>query len=290
MKTSILRFDSIKLSLAELLIGTHSVTMVLMKVRFIASIFAVFALATTRFRTPLQSPPIPPTVLFRATSPLNFSCPFSPEGMNPAPDLFVEIAAQSHVLYDDGFAKGLSNLLVLPNRTLLDLHAGLGQLYTALERNCVNVNYLGLEPARNVMDISGHHLSLGGGTEMVVPQLCWADMRLPISLGRKFDVVVAIIADSIGDREAILSKADNYIRAGGMDAKGIFLDNVVRLAKETIVLGWHTNNLLKEMKARGAMYDSYASKRMKESSDMEWIKSRVAVFRVHQNKSAVTIP
>ena len=115
--------------------------------------------------------------------------------MGPAPDLFVEIASQSHVLHEDGFSKGLSKLLVLPNRTLLDLNTGLGQLYTSLERNCVNVNYLGLEPAHNVMDISGHHMSLKDGTEMVVPQFFWAEMRFPISMERKFDVVVAIIAD-----------------------------------------------------------------------------------------------
>ena len=84
--------------------------------------YNVFALATTRFRAPLQSPPVLPIVSFSAKSPLIFSCPFSPEGMDPDPDLFVEISAQSHVLHDNGFSKGISNLLVLPNRTLLDQH------------------------------------------------------------------------------------------------------------------------------------------------------------------------
>ena len=68
-------------------------------------------------------------------------------------------------------------------------------------------------------------------------------MRLIINMGRKFDVVVANISNSIGYMEAIIAKADNYIRAGGMDAKSIFLVNAVRLAKKSIVLGWHTNHL-----------------------------------------------
>ena len=263
--------------------------MVLAKLRLAAYAVVVLVAAITPFWTPLQYPTVPAVSLCRTKPLLNFSCPFSPDGMDYAPDLLVDIADQSHILHDDGFAKGISNLLALPNRTLLELHAGLGQLHAALERNCVDVNYMGLEPARNVMDFSGHRISLRDGTEMIIPQLCWADTRLPLDLGLDFDVVVAVIADSKGDREAILSKGDNYIWAGGIDAKGIFLDNVVRFAKETIVLGWHTDNLLKEMKARGAVYDSAATKSMKESSDMEWIKSRVAVFRVHESKSAAIV-
>ena len=91
--------------------------------------------------------------------------------MDYAPKPFVETESQSHILHEDRFTKGLLNLLALPNRTLLELHAVLENLHAALERNCVDVNYMGLEPAGNVMNFPRLRLSLRDGTEMIVPQL-----------------------------------------------------------------------------------------------------------------------
>ena len=80
-------------------------------------------------------------------------------------------------------------------RTVLDLNAALGQMWTAMDDSKFEVSYLGLDWAPNIMDIVGQTFPLIDGSEShVVPPLCWANPSVPFDLGKSFDFVISIVS------------------------------------------------------------------------------------------------
>ena len=152
-------------------------------------------------------------------------------------------------------------------RTVLDLNAALGQMWTAMDDSKFEVSYLGLDWAPNIMDIVGQTFPLIDGSEShVVPPLCWANPSVPFDLGKSFDVVISIVS-------------------GGQFVKkrreGWYLDNLLRPAGDTIVVAWRTDvDVVEEMRKRGAEYDESATAELSKASKIDFHRNHIKVFRL----------
>lgn len=207
---------------------------------------------------------------------LRETCPFEPDehtGLEFTP----QEARESQIGFDRGLMDGLVEIMMIGNvnngevsggerTSVVDLMASAGQMFVALDRWGIDVNYLGLDWARNVMDVVGQSLPIGGDEEYVVPAICWADPSRPFDLEKKFDLAIAI------------SGAGQHVPPEGEQS---FLDNLVRASGDIVVVAWRTKlNLIGEMKVRGANYDQKATERLRDLSKWGFLKGHVMVFRL----------
>ena len=154
----------------------------------------------------------------------------------------------------------------------------MGQLYTALDEiEDVNINYMGLDWATDVIDLVGRNVPLRDDDSYIVPALCWANPSFPLDireiLGTTFDVAIGVVG--IG----------KFVRPGN---EGAFLENLVQAVTGgedgggVVVVAWRTDavNVQEEMSKRGATFDKGATVRLRYEIVFPFLKSSFEVYWV----------
>jgi 2-polyprenyl-3-methyl-5-hydroxy-6-metoxy-1,4-benzoquinol methylase len=186
------------------------------------------------------------------------------------------VIAEHHVEFDDGFGTALSSFLA--SSSIYDIGAGVGQLGALLKKKQSLVDYSGFDGGNNIESMWGMNTYVRGGVSHVVPEICWIDASVPVTLPIR-DWVVSI---EVGEHIPPEHEAQ-------------FMDNLVGLCTNGVIMSWaipgqggrgHINEksntyIVSEMKKRGFKYDKDQSETFRNAitGTSWWLKSSVMVFR-----------
>ncbi|KAJ1469801.1 hypothetical protein T484DRAFT_1981466 [Baffinella frigidus] len=186
------------------------------------------------------------------------------------------VIARWHVVFDDGFGTALSSFL--GSASIYDIGAGVGQLAVLLAKKNSLVDYAGFDGGNNIQRMWGKLTPLRGDQNHVVPEICWIDAAVPVTLPKRSWVVSFEVGEHIPKK-----------------SEAQFLDNLVALCTEGVVVSWaipgqpgrnHINSrsnahIIAEMEKRGLVYDAAQATAFRDTvgQDTWWLKRSLMVFR-----------
>jgi hypothetical protein len=211
------------------------------------------------------------------------TCPFKPPGGGDSAIqtsggwLYDEsVIAAHHVAFDDGFGTAL--VAFLGSSSIYDIGAGVGQLGRLLENKQAPVDYAGFDGGNNIESMWGKTTPMRGDPYHVVPEICWIDAAVPVTLPER-DWVLSI---EVGEHIPLEYEAQ-------------FIDNLVGICTTGVIMSWavpgqggrgHINEktnayLVDEMRKRGFEYDIAQTTlfRKSVSGGTKWLRGSLMVFR-----------
>jgi hypothetical protein len=211
------------------------------------------------------------------------TCPFTPPPMSDGTIqasggwmYTTAVIAEHHVAFDDGFGTALSAFL--GSSSIYDIGAGVGQLGVLLKNKHSPVDYAGFDGGNNIESMWGEKTPVRGDPYHVIPEICWIDATVPVTLPKR-DWVIAI---EVGEHIPPEYEAQ-------------FIDNLVGICTDGVIMSWaipgqggrgHINEksnayLVAEMRKRGLNYDTAQSTVFRDTvtGSAWWLKGSLMVFR-----------
>ena len=166
--------------------------------------------------------------------------------------------------------------------TVGDIGAGVGQLGSWLrDMGVTNVSWSGWDGGSNVEGLAGRVVELRDVEQYVVPLVCYMDAARSLAGEARIGPFDWVVSVEVGE----------HIPAG--KDSSTFLDNLVLLAREGVVLtwavpgqggAWHVNEqdnrwVVEKMEGRGMTYQQDIATDMRNRvTHLNWLRNTIMVF------------